>query len=322
MSRSSPSNGQRGQTEPLAALVAVSALIVGIGLYGLYLTDTLPGTTDRTTEETAVTRIKGDIETDGVVRSSDHDELETLIETESLPHGRNVYVQVTVVDDGRETVVADALFGTDGQPNRDPIESGELQRAAGRSRRCHPSHRRRHETRCGPRWNATRWGVERMSADRAVSTVMDVAMALLLISASVLLIGIHLHNSGDKFDENRADRTAELLGESTISVQYSLEDAEPIADREGSTTEPSTARPPDSSRTRPSRTSMSTALEFALQATSSKRPSVRPSKAPSSGRTAISTSLPSGNPTTTRRSTARRQPANDRRRTRMSRASR
>jgi len=47
MSRSSPSNGQRGQTEPLAALVAVSALIVGIGLYGLYLTDTLPGTTDR-----------------------------------------------------------------------------------------------------------------------------------------------------------------------------------------------------------------------------------------------------------------------------------
>jgi len=161
-----------------------------------------------------------------------------------------------------------------------------------------------------------------MSADRAVSTVMDVAMALLLISASVLLIGIHLHNSGDKFDENRADRTAELLGESTISVQYSLEDAEPIADREGSTTEPSTARPPDSSRTRPSRTSMSTALEFALQATSSKRPSVRPSKAPSSGRTAISTSLPSGNPTTTRRSTARRQPANDRRRTRMSRASR
>jgi len=127
MSRSSPSNGQRGQTEPLAALVAVSALIVGIGLYGLYLTDTLPGTTDRTTEETAVTRIKGDIETDGVVRSSDHDELETLIETESLPHGRNVYVQVTVVDDGRETVVADALFGTDGQPNRDPIESGETE---------------------------------------------------------------------------------------------------------------------------------------------------------------------------------------------------
>jgi len=130
MSRSSPSNGQRGQTEPLAALVAVSALIVGIGLYGLYLTDTLPGTTDRTTEETAVTRIKGDIETDGVVRSSDHDELETLIETESLPHGRNVYVQVTVVDDGRETVVADALFGTDGQPNRDPIDRGGGARGA------------------------------------------------------------------------------------------------------------------------------------------------------------------------------------------------
>ncbi|QLK27823.2 hypothetical protein HYG81_06500 [Natrinema zhouii] len=72
-----------------------------------------------------------------------------------------------------------------------------------------------------------------MSADRAVSTVMDVAMALLLISASILLIGIHLHDSDDEFDENRADRTAELLGESTISVRYSLEDAAPIADRQG-----------------------------------------------------------------------------------------
>lgn len=76
MSHSSPSNSQRGQTEPLAALVAISALIVGVGLYGLYLTETLPGTTDRTTEETAVTRIKEDVETDGVVRSYEHDELE------------------------------------------------------------------------------------------------------------------------------------------------------------------------------------------------------------------------------------------------------
>lgn len=127
MSHSSPSNSQRGQTEPLAALVAISALIVGVGLYGLYLTETLPGTTDRTTEETAVTRIKEDVETDGVVRSYEHDELEEVIETGALPHGRNVYVQVTIVEDGRETVVADALFGTDGQPNRDPIESGELE---------------------------------------------------------------------------------------------------------------------------------------------------------------------------------------------------
>ncbi|ELY67737.1 hypothetical protein C489_09261 [Natrinema versiforme JCM 10478] len=119
-------SGRRGQTEPLAALVAVSALIVGVGLYGLYITETLPGATDRTTETTAVSRIKDDIETDGVV-SGDDRALGDDIETASLPHGRNVYVQVTIIEDGRETVVADAFFGTDGRPDRDPIESGELE---------------------------------------------------------------------------------------------------------------------------------------------------------------------------------------------------
>ncbi|QCS41607.1 hypothetical protein FEJ81_04285 [Natrinema versiforme] len=126
MSHSSMSSRRRGQTEPLAALVAVSALLVGVGLYGLYITETLPGATDRTTETTAVTRIKDDIETDGVVPGGDR-ALGDEIETASLPHGRNVYVQVTTVEDGRETVVADAFFGTDGQPDRNPIESGELE---------------------------------------------------------------------------------------------------------------------------------------------------------------------------------------------------
>lgn len=127
MLRSSPSNRRRGQTEPLAALVAVSALAVAVGLYGLYLTGALPGTTDRATETTALEQIADDLETDGVVRGYEGDDLEDEIETASLPHGRNVYVRVTIVDDGREIVVGNAVFGTDGEPNRAAIDSGELE---------------------------------------------------------------------------------------------------------------------------------------------------------------------------------------------------
>jgi len=123
MSRSSMSD--RGQTDPLAALVAVSALVAGIGLYGLYLTDTLPGTTDRTTETTALERIADDLESDGVVRAHDGD-LAGGIETESLPHGRNVYVRLTTVADGRESVVGTAAFGTDGTSRQSAIDDEEL----------------------------------------------------------------------------------------------------------------------------------------------------------------------------------------------------
>lgn len=119
------STSERGQTEPLAALVAVSALVAGIGLYGFYLTDTLPGTTDRTTETTALERIADDLENDGVVRAYD-DDLATGIETGSLPHGRNVYVRLTIVADGRETVVGTAAFGTDGTSSPDAIDDEEL----------------------------------------------------------------------------------------------------------------------------------------------------------------------------------------------------
>lgn len=58
---------------------------------------------------------------------------------------------------------------------------------------------------------------------RAVSTVMDVALAMLLISASVLLLGVYLHDADhDSHDPTQADRVAETLGGSTLSVQYDV----------------------------------------------------------------------------------------------------
>lgn len=62
-----------------------------------------------------------------------------------------------------------------------------------------------------------------MRSDRAVSTVLDVAFALLLVSASVLLIGLYLAATDDPLEETRADRTAETLSGSTVAVSYDLE---------------------------------------------------------------------------------------------------
>ena len=58
-------------------------------------------------------------------------------------------------------------------------------------------------------------------------------MALLFVSASVLVIGFYLNDTGKDFEEDRVDRTAAVLSESTISVAYSLEDTQPIADQGG-----------------------------------------------------------------------------------------
>ena len=79
------------------------------------------------------------------------------------------------------------------------------------------------------------------NADRGVSTVIDVGMALLFITASVLVLGVYLDDgTGDPARETGADatvvghsgehdglsaaRATEVLSESTISVTYSVED--------------------------------------------------------------------------------------------------
>lgn len=63
MSRSSDS----GQVEPIAALVAVFAVCVGVTLYVGVLDDHLPIETDRALEETAADRLVAEASSDGVV---------------------------------------------------------------------------------------------------------------------------------------------------------------------------------------------------------------------------------------------------------------
>ena len=57
---------------------------------------------------------------------------------------------------------------------------------------------------------------------RAISTVMDVSLALLIISACVLLIGVHVHGDEDSIDHNRADRAYQSLTGSTVTITYDL----------------------------------------------------------------------------------------------------
>ncbi|WP_231990801.1 DUF7284 family protein [Natronobacterium gregoryi] len=62
--------------------------------------------------------------------------------------------------------------------------------------------------------------------ERGVSTVLDVSLALLLVSASVLVLGLYLQDGDDGLDDLQADRTAETLAATTMSVQYDLSDVE------------------------------------------------------------------------------------------------
>ncbi|SIR59587.1 DUF7285 family protein [Natronorubrum thiooxidans] len=115
----------RAQTEPLAALVAVMALLTGIGLYTVYLGSVLPGMSDRTVEETAIDRVWDDLRDNerGAVPvyryAADPDrELREALEQASLPNGKNSYLEIRGYEDGEPTVFASAHFDSDGDDLR------------------------------------------------------------------------------------------------------------------------------------------------------------------------------------------------------------
>ncbi len=119
MSRSLSS---RGQTEPIAALFAVMAIIIGIGIYAIYIGGVLPAQSDRAGEETALELVWADLE-DGdrgvfpayEYESNMDDEMLAAIDQESLPKGQNVYIEIWAYDDTEATVFAAAHFDSDGE---------------------------------------------------------------------------------------------------------------------------------------------------------------------------------------------------------------
>jgi len=63
-------SSDRGQTEPLAALVAVAAVALALGLYAGVLDTSLPGPSDRHVEATALSAVEDHVAPAGVVRPS------------------------------------------------------------------------------------------------------------------------------------------------------------------------------------------------------------------------------------------------------------
>lgn len=58
--------------------------------------------------------------------------------------------------------------------------------------------------------------------DRAISTVVDVTFALLLVSASIGVLAVALTDDEPAHDPMQADRTAETLASTTRTVEYTL----------------------------------------------------------------------------------------------------
>lgn len=100
------SNGPaRGQTEPLAALVAISAVCIAFSLYSGVHTDVFASTEgDRELGQPTADRIWNDVSENGVIYSDV--DLAADIDETSLPAGSYVQVRITHVgsDGGIETV--------------------------------------------------------------------------------------------------------------------------------------------------------------------------------------------------------------------------
>lgn len=114
----SHSSSRRGQTEPIAALVAVSTFAIAIGLYAVFVGGVFPGTTDRSVEDPTADRVWDQIQDNGVYRpaSAGGESLATAVDDLSLPAGENVYVEITAYTQEGEETFAEQYFDDRGDP--------------------------------------------------------------------------------------------------------------------------------------------------------------------------------------------------------------
>ncbi len=113
---SSPHNSQdRGQNEPLAALLAVGLFISGVLLFVGYHQELLLTQSDSAVEEPTLDRVYADLTADGPYTVTD-DDLESTIEAESLPNGYLVVVTIESLsaESGQWETLDSAYYSTDG----------------------------------------------------------------------------------------------------------------------------------------------------------------------------------------------------------------
>lgn len=111
----------RAQTEPFAALVAVMTIAIGVSIYAISVGNALPGQTDRAVEETTIDLVWADLEDGdrGVFPAYQYEsgmdaKMQNVIDRESLPYGKTVYIAVLAYEQGEQTVFAEAHLEADG----------------------------------------------------------------------------------------------------------------------------------------------------------------------------------------------------------------
>lgn len=109
------SETDRGQTEPLAALIAVTFLAIGVALYGNVIIDAIPGDEQTNLEDVTMDRVWNEVAVDGRYNESKKS-IDDLNET-TFPEGKVVHVNITYQrSDGTRAVVTDSQFDRSGQP--------------------------------------------------------------------------------------------------------------------------------------------------------------------------------------------------------------
>lgn len=129
--------GTRGQTEPLAALVAISILAIAVGLYAAFLTGVLPGQSEAAAAKPVADNVWEDLQEEGYYPNAtgpdgDRESYpERAVDTETIPPATDVYVVVTTTDDrGDDVVVGRVHFGPDGErvdPTDGPPETADTE---------------------------------------------------------------------------------------------------------------------------------------------------------------------------------------------------
>lgn len=115
----------RGQTEPIAALLAVTMVCLAISLYAGLHTDALSRLdSDRDVSRAMGDRIWIDVTDSGVVYEDLR--LEEAIRNDSLPQGYSVTVSIAVVGrDGRNRTIARVTFRPTGRVSDRPVTAPE-----------------------------------------------------------------------------------------------------------------------------------------------------------------------------------------------------
>lgn len=103
VSRWSPSD-VRAQTEPLAALIAVTFIAVALAMYGNVITDAMPDTGESDTTGVTMDRIWNGVEQDGRYDPEGGGDRIQDLEPDTFPEGKLVYAHVSRINEDGDTV--------------------------------------------------------------------------------------------------------------------------------------------------------------------------------------------------------------------------